>query len=372
MGQDEFNDLSDQGIVTKFMGAAEICNTALKMALDRCVVDADVAVICKDIDTYMETECQKLYSKKQKNGEPVKRGVAMPCCIAINEVIGHFSPVEEGTKIKDGDVVSVDLGCHLDGYIAQAAHTKLVGDGGDTGRKADVIQAAWKCAEAAVRMIKPGDSSEELTRIFGLISDDFECKPILGAQSRQMKQHVIDGNKAIMMAPAGEDEEGEEDFDFKEGDVFAIDIMMSTGDGKFREMDAKTTVHKRDVEVKYALKTQLARRFLGQVSKKHPTLPFHLRDMLAEDPNMVNIGVKESVRWELLEPYVPMTEKKNEFVAQFKFTICLFPAGPKKITGLTFDQNNILKSDKCVKNEDVLEILKRPQPGAKKKKNKKK
>ena len=89
-----------------------------------------------------------------------------------------------------------------------------------------------------------------------------------------------------MMAPAEEDQEAEEDFDFKQNDVFAIDVkyfsaflticttkcfaiqhfvdvlyefvkngkvMISTGEGKFKEMDkseAATTIHRRDVEIK--------------------------------------------------------------------------------------------------------------------------
>jgi hypothetical protein len=86
---------------------------------------------------------------------------------------------------------------------------------------------------------------------------------------------------------------------------------------------------------------------------------------------MTNIGISECVRNELIEPYAPMTEKKGAFVAQFKFTICIFPTGPKKICGIQMNQPGV-KSEKAVKNEDVLEILKRPMPGAKKKKNKKK
>lgn len=47
--------------------------------------------------------------------------------------------------LTEGDVVKIDLGCHLDGYIAQAAHTIVASDDPNskvTGRKADVILAA--------------------------------------------------------------------------------------------------------------------------------------------------------------------------------------------------------------------------------------
>ena len=54
-----------------------------------------------------------------------------------------------------------DLGCHVDGYIAVAAHTFVVGASKEnkaTGRKADVILAAYYAAEAALRHLKPGSN----------------------------------------------------------------------------------------------------------------------------------------------------------------------------------------------------------------------
>lgn len=54
-----------------------------------------------------------------------------------------------------------DLGVHIDGLAAVVAHTFVVGtssgDGSVTGRKADVILAAYHAAEACVRLIKPGN-----------------------------------------------------------------------------------------------------------------------------------------------------------------------------------------------------------------------
>ncbi len=54
-----------------------------------------------------------------------------------------------------------DIGCHIDGFIAVAAHTFVVGASKDnkaTGRKADVILAAYNAAEAALRHLKPGSN----------------------------------------------------------------------------------------------------------------------------------------------------------------------------------------------------------------------
>lgn len=53
-----------------------------------------------------------------------------------------------------------DLASHIDGFIGSVAHTLVVGASKDnpvTGKKADVIMAAYNCSEAVLRLIKPGN-----------------------------------------------------------------------------------------------------------------------------------------------------------------------------------------------------------------------
>ena len=65
-----------------------------------------------------------------------------------------------------------DLAVHFDGFIAATAHTLVVGCSKDspvTDRRADVINAAQLCAEAAIRLVKPGNKVRLFT-MFNLLS----------------------------------------------------------------------------------------------------------------------------------------------------------------------------------------------------------
>lgn len=57
------------------------------------------------------------------------KGVAFPTCVSVNECVCHNSPLpsEPQEPIKEGDVVKVDLGVHIDGYVAVVAHTVVAG-----------------------------------------------------------------------------------------------------------------------------------------------------------------------------------------------------------------------------------------------------
>ena len=71
--------------------------------------------------------------------------------------------------LKDGDVVKLDLGVHVDGYIAVVAHTVILSEA-KKSRAADALLAAHYCAEAALRLVKPGN---EVNQLFKNIKTSF-------------------------------------------------------------------------------------------------------------------------------------------------------------------------------------------------------
>ena len=89
----------------------------------------------------------------------LKLGIAFPCCISVNNCICHFTPLMSDADIilKQGDMVKIDLGAHIDGFIAVVAHTVVVGVDKVTGRQADALLAAHLASEAALRLVKPGN-----------------------------------------------------------------------------------------------------------------------------------------------------------------------------------------------------------------------
>ena len=101
-------------------------------------------------------------------------GIAFPTSISVNNCVCHFSPLKSDQDyiLKEGDLVKIDLGVHVDGFIANVAHTSVVDVAQGTqvtGRKADVIKAAHLCAEAALRLVKPGNQVSCLVQVQSLI-----------------------------------------------------------------------------------------------------------------------------------------------------------------------------------------------------------
>jgi len=365
--EEEIANLSSPDVTTKYRAAGDIVNKVLQKVIEACVDEADIATICELGDTLLLEETGKLYNKKVK-GKSIEKGIAFPTCISVNEIIGHFSPFKgESRVLKAGDVAKIDLACHIDGFIAAAGHTVLVGAEKVEDRRADVIQAAWNAAEAALRLVQVGNKNTQVTEAFAKCAEEFLCKPMQGVLSHQLKKHVIDGTKVVLGCESEDSKVDEVEFEMNE--VYCIDVVMSTGEGKGKETELRNTVYKRQVENSYSLKTQKARQFISEVNRRFPVLPFSLRAI--EEEQVARVGISEAKRHELLEEYPILQERHSEFVAQFKFTVLLLPGGTKKITGLPIGtlQEQAASSHE-VKDEDLKKLIKSSTNPKKQKKKK--
>jgi methionine aminopeptidase len=81
------------------------------------------------------------------------------------------------------DVVKIHIGAQIDGFAAISAETMVVGATAQepvTGRRADVLKAAWNAAEIAMRLIKVGNKNWAVTDAVNRIAQNWDCKPVEG------------------------------------------------------------------------------------------------------------------------------------------------------------------------------------------------
>ncbi|KAL0338166.1 UNVERIFIED_CONTAM: Mitochondrial succinate-fumarate transporter 1 [Sesamum angustifolium] len=127
---------------------------ALQLVVSECKPKAKIVDVCEKGDAFIREQTGNMYKNAKKK---IERGVAFPTCISVNNTVCHFSPLaSDETVLEDGDIVKVDMGCHIDGFIAVVAHTHVIQQGPVTGRAADVIAAANTAAEVALRLVRPG------------------------------------------------------------------------------------------------------------------------------------------------------------------------------------------------------------------------
>jgi methionine aminopeptidase len=188
-----------------------------------------------------------------------------------------------------GDIIKIDLGCHIDGYISVAAHTLIVPPSADEpvdeatlaehAEIGNVAVATYNAMIVAASAIVAGQKNSDVTTAMNKVSSSYGVAAISSVRMHQMKRFVIDGVKEVALRDPtpNEEDDGEEKVPpctFEQFEVYAVDVAMSTGDGKARPGEMRTTVFKRNVEVNYKLKMKASRYVLSEVDRKYPTMPF--------------------------------------------------------------------------------------------------
>ena len=95
---------------------------------------------------------------------------AFPVNLSPNHIAAHYSPIKgDGMYFKRGDVVKLDLGAHIDGYISDTAVTVEVG----TNKWEELIEASRMALKSAIKTLRPGIEVREIGRV---IEDEIKIR----------------------------------------------------------------------------------------------------------------------------------------------------------------------------------------------------
>jgi curved DNA binding protein len=236
----------------------------------------------------------------------------------------------------------------------------------------NVAVAAYNAMLVAAASIKAGTKNTEVTAAVDRVAKAYGVNAMASVRMSQMKRFVIDGVKEVALKdPTPEEiEAGEEkvsECTFEQAEVYAVDVAMSTGEGKPRpSATARTTVFKRNVEANYKLRMKNSRYLISEVDKKYPTLPFTLAYF--EDERSAKLGVTECISHALLTPYPVLHEQVDAKVAHFKCTVLLLPSGTSRVTGI--DIPGYFKTEKTPDEETAKLLAELEEIAAKKAKKK--
>lgn len=351
--------ITNSDVLAKYKAAGEILAKVLKEVEALAIPGASVFELCKHGDELLEEETSKIYNLKKNK---VDKGIGFPTCVSPNNVAEYFSPntAEDDVVLKEGDIVSIHLGAQIDGYVSAVSKTVSVG-GPATGKKADAIAAAYYATEAAIRVISEENKNYDVTKTVANVAKEFGVVPLEGMLSYAQEQNKPLGDKEIILNPTEQQKSQVASLPFKVGDVFGLDILVSTGEGKAKPTDIKTTVYGLTGNL-YLLKLKASHHALSEVKSKSAHFPINTR--LFKDPKKGRMGLQECVNHGVMTAYDVVSEKPDEVIAQFFVTVGLTKNGIVKLAYPEVDLDQV-KTEKKIENEELLSLLKR---GLKKKK----
>lgn len=288
------------------------------------MVKEDLKVL--DLVEFTEQEIRNL------GGEP-----AFPCNISINEITAHYtSPSQDKTVLKIGDLVKIDLGAHVDGYIADSASTVIVGGNLDASPKethlseeemqmqTKMIKTVNEALDNAISTIKDGVNVGKIGEVVEQTVTAENLKPVSNLTGHSMERYILHSGLSI---PNIKEENTHK---IREGDVLAIEPFVTNGVGRVTDMnEAYIFRFLRDRPLRMAQ----ARKMLQEIAINYRNLPFAGR-WLEESikSRQYNLILKNLISSRALYPYHVLKEKSNARVAQAEHTVIVEPDGCEIIT----------------------------------------
>ena len=277
-----------------------------------------------DLVEFVEEEIKKL------GGEP-----AFPCNISINEITAHYtSPHNDQSILRMGDLVKIDLGAHIDGYIADSAVTVLVGGDGaessmfhsnlDVDLQLKMIETAQEALENAISVIKSG---VELGKIGKVVEDTVTAKnlsPISNLSGHSIDRWILHSGLSIPNM------KGENKHRIMEGDVLAIEPFVTNGVGRVTDMkEAYIFRFLRD----RPLRMVQARKLLDFIEQNFKNLNFAERWVQNRfNGRQFNLAMKQLISSRALYPFHLLKEKSDARVTQAEHTVIVESEGCQIIT----------------------------------------
>ncbi|MBN2183689.1 MAG: type I methionyl aminopeptidase, partial [Sedimentisphaerales bacterium] len=161
-------------------------------------------------------------------------------CASLNEEVVHGIPSEK-TRLKDGDILSIDFGVRLDGYCADAAITIAVGDISEHKRSLidltkHILETAISKSAPSVRWSQVAAEMQEIAESAGFsVVKDFVGHGI----GREMHEEPRVPNFVSRELLAN-------DIVLTEGMVLAVEPMVNAGSSAVRTLKNGWTVVTRD------------------------------------------------------------------------------------------------------------------------------
>ena len=247
--------------------------------------------------------------------------LAFPTNVALNEVAAHYSsPEEDQTIIKEGDVVKLDVGVHIDGYIADTAVTVSFDP-----ELESLVEASREALNRALEMVKPKVQTKELGRIIEETIRSYGYRPIRDLSGHRLEEYVLHGDKSIpnISVPHGAT--------LEEGEAYALETFATTGTGRVHETGQQFIF--RLLPVRVPLRNRGARAIISLVSREFRTLPFSRRYLAKHIPKLsLTLGLRELLNKGVLHPYSVLADEKGSRVAQTEHTFIVTKDGAEVTT----------------------------------------
>ncbi len=280
-----------------YIKAGKIASEVREYARNQDHTGRTLSEICNDV----ENEILK------RGGEP-----AFPVNVSLNDIAAHYTAEpNDPTIVKNSDVLKIDVGVHIDGYIADTAVTVSF-----DSKYQDLIDIAQRALDEAIGIARSNTRVSDIGRIIEKTITKYGCKPIQNLSGHSLERYTIHAGKSIPnIWTIGHS------FNLSVDNVYAIEPFVTTKEGQGIVYEGKIK-NIFGIASRKRTKDQKADEFLEYLWNKFKTLPFALRWVVNDYEEKEALSLLQTLlKKKNVHAYPILVEGANRIVVQAEHTI---------------------------------------------------
>ena len=230
--------------------------------------------------------------------------------MAVNDTAAHFCPKEGDKSVsEEGQLIKIDVGVHIDGYIADNAMSVEVGN---SNKHKDMIKAAKNGLKAAIKLVEPGRQLWELGEAQYSEAEALGFTTVKNLSGHKIEQYVVHAGVSIPSFNNNDKTELQEDWQI------AIEPFVTDGQGLIKEKGESTIFMQRKDG---GVRSPYAKKVLQEI-KPYNGMPFTTRWLTRKfGKGTTSLGLRELQKNGLVNSYPPLVEVSGEMVSQFEHSM---------------------------------------------------
>jgi len=233
--------------------------------------------------------------------------IAFPSQVSMNQIAAHFCPTKNNNPVFDNQIVKLDVGAHINGFIGDNACTVDL-----SGENNELVKASREALNNAIKIIEPGITLGELGRTIQETIMNFGFSPV-----RNLSGHGL-GKFEVHTKPTVPNYDNGDETEIKKGDIFAIEPFATNGHGIVIETSNPTVF---SFVQKKPVRDMTTRQILKKI-ENYKGLPFAKWWIEEKFPLFrVNLALRQLENLGIIKGYPPLAERDNGLISQAENTI---------------------------------------------------
>ncbi|MDV0444833.1 Methionine aminopeptidase 1, mitochondrial [Methanimicrococcus sp. At1] len=295
MTKPEINQINTEEVLDKYRAAGKIHQQVMEEARDKIKIGMNIYEYARFID-------ERILE--------LADGSAFPVNISFNDAAAHDSPLLNDTRVFGEDVVKVDVGVHVDGYIADGAMTIDL-----SGKHGDLVKASEEGLKAALDTVKAGVTTQQIGAAVEDTITGLGFNPIRNLMGHGLAQYTAHAEPSVPnVRHSGFGAE------LRAGDTIAIEPFATDGEGFIDNGHIKEIYSQ--VKLKQT-RMPFVRKVLEQINT-YNGLPFAKRWLSGDKLDLALIQLE---REGIITGYPILMEVSGGLVSQAEHTVIVTEDG---------------------------------------------